>query len=355
MSRRKAITGADLLDGWLASIAGRKSEHSSRSHAAQIRSAVAAKVDADIAAAASRYRPARLAPATVNRHRSTVKAALRWAFKEGAAPENWSPRVALLPERNARHTYLTPAQIDTLLAAIPHPGARAFLIIAALTGMRRGEVERLRPEDIVGDEIRLGINTKTGEPRVIPILPQIRPALAMLPLGVTGRYAWGALAKAREAAGLPGVRVHDLRHTFASLLINSGATLYEVGRILGHTTPATTARYAHLSSATLRAAVGRLGGIPVGSWDNRQQDAGIAQLAEQRFCKPKVAGSTPAAGTIGETDPTRAREAEALVGSRGDLAGNGPLAGDLVPAATSARPGAESAPQARIRRRRSPS
>jgi integrase len=63
--------------------------------------------------------------------------------------------------------------------------------------------------------------------------------------------AWNT---ARKSAGLSDVRVHDLRHSFASLLINSGRTLYEVQHILGHTQVKTTQRYAHLSQDTLLAA-----------------------------------------------------------------------------------------------------
>jgi len=63
--------------------------------------------------------------------------------------------------------------------------------------------------------------------------------------------AWNT---ARKNAGLADVRMHDLRHSFASLLINSGRTLYEVQHILGHTQVKTTQRYAHLSQDTLLAA-----------------------------------------------------------------------------------------------------
>jgi integrase len=63
--------------------------------------------------------------------------------------------------------------------------------------------------------------------------------------------AWNT---ARRKAGLSDVRVHDLRHSFASLLINSGRSLYEVQRLLGHTQIKTTQRYAHLAPETLLAA-----------------------------------------------------------------------------------------------------
>jgi integrase len=65
---------------------------------------------------------------------------------------------------------------------------------------------------------------------------------------VTIFYAWNT---ARQCAGLPDVRIHDLRHSFASILINSGRSLYEVQHLLGHTQSKTTERYAHLQRETL--------------------------------------------------------------------------------------------------------
>jgi site-specific recombinase XerD len=61
-------------------------------------------------------------------------------------------------------------------------------------------------------------------------------------------YSWDT---ARNQAGLADVRIHDLRHSFASFLVNAGCSLYEVQKILGHTQVKTTQRYAHLSQNTL--------------------------------------------------------------------------------------------------------
>jgi len=61
-------------------------------------------------------------------------------------------------------------------------------------------------------------------------------------------FAWDS---ARKAAGLDDVRIHDLRHSFASFLVNAGRTLYEIQPLLGHTQIKTTARYSHLSKDTL--------------------------------------------------------------------------------------------------------
>lgn len=58
--------------------------------------------------------------------------------------------------------------------------------------------------------------------------------------------------KLRKQAGLPHLRAHDLRHQYASLLVNAGRSLYEVQQVLGHSDPSVTTRYAHLSSKSLQ-------------------------------------------------------------------------------------------------------
>ena len=59
----------------------------------------------------------------------------------------------------------------------------------------------------------------------------------------------------------PTVRIHDLRHSFASHLVSKGESLHVVGRLLGHTQPQTTARYAHLADTALRDAANRMGEV----------------------------------------------------------------------------------------------
>jgi len=61
-------------------------------------------------------------------------------------------------------------------------------------------------------------------------------------------------SRLRNLAGLPHVRLHDLRHAYASFLVNSGRSLFEVQSILGHSEPKVTQRYSHLSSKSLQAA-----------------------------------------------------------------------------------------------------
>jgi len=85
--------------------------------------------------------------------------------------------------------------------------------------------------DTVGVDGNLFINRQTGKPYT------------------TIMKVWSRL---RSKAGLPQLRIHDLRHQFASFLVNSGRTLYEVQSILGHSDAKVTQRYAHLSSRSLQ-------------------------------------------------------------------------------------------------------
>ena len=75
------------------------------------------------------------------------------------------------------------------------------------------------------------------------------------------KSAWPRIC---AAAGLVGVRIHDLRHSFASVLASAGLSLPIIGQLLGHTQPQTTARYAHLLDDPLRAATERVGAIVAG-------------------------------------------------------------------------------------------
>ena len=134
-----------------------------------------------------------------------------------------------------------------------------------LTGARKREVLNARWEDFDIDNRLWRIPfTKTGKPRTVPMsdgvmsildtVPRIAGSAAVFPNPATGKPyvtihdAWHT---ARKRAGLEDVRMHDLRHSFASILINSGRSLYEVQHLLGHTQVKTTERYAHLQQDTL--------------------------------------------------------------------------------------------------------
>jgi integrase len=139
-----------------------------------------------------------------------------------------------------------------------------------LTGARKSEALNLRWEQIDYDRRLWTVPlSKSGKPRHIPLsdgalrlLEQAKDITARR--GASGAFAFPNLRTgerlkdithawdtARKAAGLPDVRLHDLRHSYASALVNEGRSIYEVQKLLGHANIATTERYAHLSHKTL--------------------------------------------------------------------------------------------------------
>jgi integrase len=185
------------------------------------------------------------------------------------------------PPAGKRERYLSEAEgarvLDTIKsmedAGDLHPVFGDTLRLLALTGARRSEIERLEWSEI---DFERGVaflpahRSKTGRKTI----PLSAPALAILARRERrGRYVFSsplgddkpanALSKnwlrVRAVADLPDVRVHDLRHTLASLLVAGGASLPMIGRVLGHTNAGTTQRYAHLQADPLRALVDAAG------------------------------------------------------------------------------------------------
>lgn len=187
------------------------------------------------------------APATINRSLAALKKALSLAWERNLVPANYGAGVKSLPPNNKREMFLTMDQVRALADCCPE-AARAAVWIALLTGARRGEVLKMRPEDIGRDTITIHAgNTKTLRTRVIPIVPALRPWLKFVPIQYKDYEGLKtAFQRARIAAEMPWVNFHDLRHSCASILIATGASLYEVSTILGHSTTTTTQRYAHL-------------------------------------------------------------------------------------------------------------
>jgi integrase len=131
------------------------------------------------------------------------------------------------------------------------------------TGARRREVLTARWSDINVD-LRLWRipETKAGKPRHVPLADGAVSLLSKLPktsdwvfanplTGKPFKNVYVSWDRSRRRAGLDDVRIHDLRHSFASFLVNNGRSLYEVQKILGHSQARTTQRYAHLAHGTL--------------------------------------------------------------------------------------------------------
>ena len=149
--------------------------------------------------------------------------------------------------------------------------AAAAIRLLMLTGCRRNEIVELRWEDVDLDagELRLA-DGKTGA-RLVPLSPAAAAVLSGLPrMGdspwvIPGREPGRHLAdlqppweRVRERAGLEDVRIHDLRHSFASRALALGESLPMIGKLLGHTQVQTTARYAHLARDSVKASASRI-------------------------------------------------------------------------------------------------
>jgi integrase len=184
-------------------------------------------------------------------------------------------------ERNpetSRKRYLSTAEIARLSAALDeckNQQAANAIRLLLLTGARRGEVEGATWSQFDLEEGK-GTWTKPAsatKQKLDHLVPLSAPALLLLSamrrgrnedlvFGVSLRAAW---IDVRKNAELEGVHLHDLRHSFASILVSAGATLPLIGALLGHSNPKTTHRYAHLQLDPLRDAAERVGATVTGA------------------------------------------------------------------------------------------
>jgi integrase len=213
------------------------------------------------------------APGSANRllimMRFIFNLALKWELPGIKA--NPCKGVPLMEENNQMERYLSVEEAQRLYEAVckSENAMLKFIVpMLILTGARKREVldAKWTDFDMARRAWRIPI-TKSGKARHVPLSDGALALLAAMPQKpgcvwafanpetckpyVSIFYAWNT---ARKSVGLSDVRMHDLRHSFASLLINSGRTLYEVQHILGHSQVKTTQRYAHLSQDTLLAA-----------------------------------------------------------------------------------------------------
>jgi integrase len=177
-----------------------------------------------------------------------------------------------------RDRYLSGSEIAALTEALAKHGDQQsanIIRLLLLTGARSGEVLAMRWEDLdleTGHWTKPAANTKQKKLHRVPLSSAARQLLADLAKsdseyvfpGRSGghrmnvREAWADLCK---AAGIKDTRLHDLRHTYASLAASGGSSLPILGALLGHTQVQTTARYAHFLDDPLRAVTDRVGNI----------------------------------------------------------------------------------------------
>ena len=193
----------------------------------------------------------KLAVGTINRRLALLRRvgllSVEWGWLEKA------PTIKLLPGESARENYLSKKQIDTLAKAQHLRQVKAAIYIAAYSGLRSAEILALQPVDVRQGVIHVR-KSKSGRPRLVPVVPLLRPWLKMLPIGLHPSTLSHAVSRA-----MPGVRFHDLRHSCASLLLAAGVDLYTISKILGHSSIQTTQRYSHLETKALKKAMRKIG------------------------------------------------------------------------------------------------
>ena len=219
-------------------------------------------------------------PATANQAVVLLSRLFTMAEAWGLAPEGGNPcRFVKKYPRRSRERFLSEPEfrrLGSVLTELEAEGevsasAVAALRLLMLTGCRRNEILTLRWEDVdlKAGELRLR-DAKTGD-RSVALSPAARRVLATLPRlpdnpwVIPGRRAGTRLndlnarwAVVRARAGLKDVRIHDLRHSFASRALALGESLPMIGKLLGHRQVQTTARYAHLARESVKTAAARI-------------------------------------------------------------------------------------------------
>ena len=285
----RAFTVADLAERYLeAHVAVHCNAHTQGIYRGSLRNHILPVLGAMAVASVGRAEVAALhyglreTPRAANRALMVLSKMHSLAEAWGLAPPGGNPcRFVLRYKEGRRERFLTEEEyrrVGRALCALEAEGpvparAAAALRLLMLTGCRLGEVLTLRWSDIdrKSREFRLP-DTKTGA-RMVPLTPVASRVLAGLvrvrrsPWVFAGSRPDRRLAqlttfwhRVRARAEVEDVRIHDLRHSFASRALALGESLTMIGRLLGHTDVGSTARYAHLARDAEKLAVARVGG-----------------------------------------------------------------------------------------------
>lgn len=210
-----------------------------------------------------------LAPSTANRHLALLSKIFSLALQWDRVTKNPCIGIKKFKEDNQQQRFLNEAEIGRLFQALDadyNKVATKALKLLLYTGCRREEVLQAKWEDI---SLETGTwflpKGKTGS-RYVQVNSAAKALLESIvrtdsPYVFPGRDSSDkplnnprkCFTRVLKAAGIDHIRIHDLRHSHASILVNQGVSLFMVQKILGHSSPKTTQRYAHLSDSTLRA------------------------------------------------------------------------------------------------------
>jgi integrase len=202
----------------------------------------------------------------------TAKAAFNHAINTDLFDsKNPAVGIKLFREPKTEH-YLKDDELERLIKVLRTDTNRPVCLLALFllaTGMRLNEALSTKWSDVdIGNRL-LVISSERSKSKNVRSVPLSDTAIGILEelremsdgqhvfvgkLGQPLKHVHKVWNRLRRQAGLPHLRMHDLRHQYASFLVNSGRTLYEVQQILGHSSPLVTQRYAHLSTKALQEA-----------------------------------------------------------------------------------------------------
>lgn len=215
--------------------------------------------------------------ATVNRYSASLAAVITWSIKRRIAPKGYvhpCRSVERKTESSGRTRFLSDDERERLLEACrasTWPKLYLLVLTALTTGARKSELLGLTWADVDLERATATVGrTKNGDPKVLPLVPSVIEEMRKFPRTVAHRVFAGTFKPAQaysfeqrwktalQAAHIRGFRFHDLRHSCASMLAQNGATLLEIGDLLGHRQLSMTKRYSHLTVGHKAALVNRV-------------------------------------------------------------------------------------------------
>jgi integrase len=250
-------------------------------------------------------------PYQANRVLAFLSAFFNWAEKHGLRPDGSNPcRHVEKYREGRRERFLSQAELGRLGDALREaekdktcsPWVIAAIRLLSFTGARRNEILTLRWEHVSEEHECLMLpDSKTGRKAIhlnapalalLQTIPRIEGNAYVICGEKPGRHLvnlekpWRRI---RTAAQLDDVRLHDLRHSFASVAASGGQSLVVIGKMLGHSQPATTARYAHLADDPVKAASDAVGRHIAAAMEGSARTAGgeIMDLSKSRGARRK--------------------------------------------------------------------
>lgn len=306
VARREAPTMADLAKRFLAEhVEAKRKARTAAEYRRLLEKAILPVLGprkvADVARGeiAKLHNALRAAPYQANRVLAVLSKMFNLAERWGLRPDGSNPcrHIEKFGERK-RERMLSASELARLGEALASYDGSPIVVAAVklliFTGARLGEILGLRWEwlDLERGEARLpdsksGAKTLHLPPPALTVLATL-PRIEGNPYVIAGHRDGAPLVnlekpwrKIRGLAGLDDVRLHDLRHAFASVAASSGMGLPIIGKILGHTQPATTARYAHLASDPVKAAAAAVAEKIASAMVGRTGNAGEAKAVDR--------------------------------------------------------------------------